>query len=181
MNRFIFSIALIILFGVFSVGQVFAQSEVTSTATPSAKQEYFLPYPGILPDNPLWKLKALRDMVIGFLITDPLKEAEFNLLNADKRLNAGVSLIKKGKAELAVSTISKGENYFDQAIREITIAKSKGKDAKPILSKMASAAKKHQEVLSTLKKEIREHLKTSLQKELDRIINFEKSVESLSK
>ena len=54
-----------ILFNITSHSNlVFAQqveSAQTEAATDSAKINYDLPFPGILPDNPLYKLKILRD------------------------------------------------------------------------------------------------------------------------
>lgn len=162
----------------FLTGSALAQ-EATSTATPSAKIEYQLPYPGILPDSPLYFLKAARDRIIGFLIADPLKKAEFNLLVADKRLNAGVILLNKRKNELALSTISKGENYFEQAIKEVEVAKRKGQDTKLLLERLRLAAKKHQQILENFKEKAGEDLKDRVERELERAKSFEQSVEKL--
>ncbi len=55
--------------------------------------DYTLPYPGILPDNPLYPLKAFRDRMVSVLIADPVKKSLFNLLQADKRLQSAVYLL----------------------------------------------------------------------------------------
>lgn len=178
MNRFILSIAFIILFGVFSVSRVLGQ-EVIPTATPSAKQEYHLPYPGILPDSPLWKLKALRDVISGMLIADPLKKAEFNLLQADKRLSAGIYLSAKGKNELALSTISKGENYFDSALERAIVAKAQGRETLSLLEKMKEAGKKHEEVIDGIRGGATGDFKTRAEKELERVKDFRRRVNKL--
>src|SRR3989344_5431146 len=79
------------------------ESEVTPlviiSETPEIKKsvEYNLPYPGLLPDSPFYSLKSLRDKIVSFLISSPLKKAEFNLLQADKRLNAGLYLFNSAK------------------------------------------------------------------------------------
>lgn len=111
--------------------------------------EYTLSYPGMLPDSPLYILKVVRDKIISLLISDPLKKAEFDLLQADKRLQAGVYLVDKDKSKtsLAISTISKGQNYFEEAISKAQEAKNQGKDANGMLERLITAAKKHQEVL----------------------------------
>ena len=72
--------------------------EATETAKTSI--DYALPYPGILPGHPLYSVKMLRDRVMGWFITDPLKKAEFYLLLADKRINAGQFLVNYGKQQL---------------------------------------------------------------------------------
>lgn len=104
---------------------VFAQEELKIdpiTPTPVPEVEYALPYPGILPDNPLYSLKASRDRIISFFIADPVKKSEFDLLQADKRLQAGVFLLHKHHpdVDLAITTISKGQNYLEEAITVIT-------------------------------------------------------------
>lgn len=111
--------------------------------------DYALPYPGMLPDSPLYNLKVLRDKIISFLISEPLKKAEFNLLQADKRLQAGVFLINKDKTKtaLAISTISKGQNYFEEAVQKLKEAKNQGKDIGSLLDRLVVSSKKHQEVL----------------------------------
>lgn len=172
-------VALLILLIPYNV-DVFAQ-EPTTVATSAAKIEYTLPYPGILPDHPLWFLKALRDRVIEFLIADPFKKAEFHLLTADKRLQAGVSLLQKGKQELSLSTISKGENYFEMAISQATLAKDRGQGVKMLLEKLKKAVKKHKEVLQEVREKMRGDLVLRTEKELERVQSFEKTVENLSK
>jgi hypothetical protein len=138
----------------------FAQEDLTTkvstmSADPGMAKsvEYELPYPGMLPDNPLYFLKMIRDRIVGFLISDPLKKAEFDLLQADKRLNAGVYLLDKNKdvnGRLAQSTISKGEDYFEQAIEKAKEAKTQGLDTKDILRRLSASSDKHQDILQSL-------------------------------
>lgn len=63
----------------------------TKTISTTSKVEYVLPYPGILPTNPLYFLKSFRDWIIESLISDPIKKSEFYLLQADKKL--GMALV----------------------------------------------------------------------------------------
>lgn len=168
---------------------VSAQQDSTSSLplpslspTPTPKPiEYQLPYPGLLPDSPLYFLKVTRDRIISFLIADPLKKGEFNLLQADKRLNAGVLLFQKGKQELAQSTISKGENYFEQAIQKIEEAKSQGQKTDAFATKLSLSAKKHKEVLKVLEKKASKNTKEGIVALRERASRFEKQVDSLIK
>ena len=140
--------ALIIILLLFSstVNNVFAQDIVLPN--PSAiNVEYELPYPGILPDNPLYFLKAVRDNVLGFFISDPLKKADFQLLQADKRLAASKVLLDEKKYDLAITTLSKSGNYFDKAISKAAQAKSQGQNADSVIAKLLQASKKHQQVI----------------------------------
>lgn len=111
------------------------------------KVDYFLPYPGILPDHLLYPIKMLRDRIMEFLTTDPLKKAELFILTADKRLGAGKILIEGGKAELGETTLSKGEKYLEQAVRKTEEAQKGKKDTAGLLEKLEKATGKHIEVL----------------------------------
>lgn len=184
------SIAIIVLLLLLFSMSAFAQESagppttVTPTlqASPSGQAPapfaYELPYPGILPDHPLWPIKALRDRIMGFLIGDPVKKAQFNLIQADKRLSAGISLFKKGKRQMAASTISKGENYFAQAVAQAYEAKRMGKGDSSLVEQLFKASHKHQAVLTEL---INQSADTSapLQSELKRVGDQEKLVKDL--
>lgn len=132
-----------------SDGEATAASDF-STASAAKEPQYQLPYSGILPDNPLYVLKTIRDRLIGFLISDPVKKAEFNLLQADKRLNASVQLIKKrkGKESLAESTASKAEAYFAQAVASTKEAKQQGMEVSGFAGRLLLAAAHHRKVLN---------------------------------
>lgn len=175
-------IAFILVPPLTALAQENAATGAAEQASPSAKvAEYQLPYPGILPDSPLYLLKAFRDRVIGFLISDPLKKAEFFLLQADKRLNSGLSLFdkRKGKEDLAESTISKGENYFEDAIAQLKEAKRQGMDVERVLAKMRQAVVKHKQVLAALGERAPAQLKSRFASLRERIQQFEKEVASL--
>jgi len=111
------------------------------------KVEYYLPYPGVLPDSPLYKVKALRDRISLWLITDPTKKAEKELLLADKRIGAAAALMDGGKDELAVSTATKGEKYLEQAVNRVMVMADMGQDVKSLLLIMANATAKHEEMM----------------------------------
>jgi len=120
-----------------------------ATPTPS-KVDYYLPYPGILPDHFLYPLKMVRDRVWLFLTTDPVRKAELLLLFADKRLGAGKTLIEGGKQELGLSTLTKAEKYLERAVLQAEKAGQAGKDVSAFSEKLTKATLKHEEVLIDL-------------------------------
>ena len=147
----------------------FAQEKVpTPTPTPEPKVEYSLPYPGILPGHPLYSIKMLRDRILRWFITDPIKKAEYDLLMADKRLNSGLFLLEKGKTDLAETTFSKGEKYLEQALDKAEEAQKKGKDTSTLMSKLSLAVLKHQEVLSEVLQKVPEPAKKGIQNALEK-------------
>lgn len=176
-----FTLIFCLLFTVFTP-VVFAHSSAEEAATTEASTkdnlennaEYTLPYPGILPDNPLYPIKALRDRLVGFLISDPVRRAEFNILQADKRLQSGVSLIDKKNYKLAIDTISKGENYLEEAFSKLNEAKKQGGDIANLADKFKKSTRKHREVITILaKKSPKDHSRdrdfSILKKRIDEI------------
>lgn len=125
-------------------------SDAPATSASLIKMVYYLPYPGILPDSPLYKIKALRDRIALWLTFDPVEKATKELLYADKRINAAIFLLQGGKVSLGVSTATKAEKYLESAAG-LTIGEAKkGKDVKSLLLSLDKSAQKHQEVLGEL-------------------------------
>ncbi|MDZ7586566.1 MAG: DUF5667 domain-containing protein [Patescibacteria group bacterium] len=119
------------------------------TITPETKIDYYLPYPGLLPDHPLYWLKMVRDRVQLWLTTDSLPKAEKLLLYADKRLGAGWALIEGNKQDLGITTISKAENYLEQAVN-LAQKLGGGEEEVKFKAKLEKAVKKHEEVLNLI-------------------------------
>lgn len=141
------------------VPAAFAQSDqlpATASAILSpAPVEYSLPYPGLLPDSPLYIVKVTRDRIVGFLIHEPLKKAEFNLLQSDKRINAAAYLLHKdkNKEELALSTAAKALNYYEEAIGKAAEAKTQQILVHEFGNTMLRASNKYVRILSEMEKE----------------------------
>lgn len=152
-----------------------------ATGSSSIQVNYDLPYPGLLPDNPLYLLKAFRDKIISFLIASPVKKAEFNLLNADKRLVAGSALIDKNKVELGVTTISKSNNYLHDSISNLEQAKQSGNEVSSLSTKIQLATLKHEEIIKALQKKVDSPHKSGIDTEYKRILELKKRIEILNK
>jgi hypothetical protein len=137
---------------------------VSEEATPSAepKVNYYLPYPGILPDSPLYKIKMVRDRVWLWLTPEPVNKAEKLLLYADKRVGAGKTLIEGGQVPLGISTILKGEKYLERAILETEKAQKQGLEVKSLVEKLEKACLGHEEILLSLKQKVNSEGQESL-------------------
>src|SRR5258708_61565 len=101
--RFLIAVLLLCLLASFSQNAVYADDSaslspsimpaISPIITMENKEiQYELPYPGILPDNPLYFLKTFRDTIVLFLISEPWKKADFDLQQADKLVNASIYL-----------------------------------------------------------------------------------------
>ncbi len=178
-------IAIIFIF-IFFPQAIFAETmslkEIPPSPSPKPAIGYELAYPGVLPDSPLYFLKVARDKAISLLTSDPLKKSEFDLLTADKRLNSAVYLFRKGasKYTLAEQTISKGENYFEDAIKQVELAKTQGLPVSDTLQNLYLAAQKHQEVIKSLIDQTSEQIKENLTIDEKRMQNLQQKVNALT-
>lgn len=113
-----------------------------------ARVEYALPYPGMLPDNPLYILKKVRDSIIELLISNPVNKAEFYVLQADKKLNMGISLSALGKKEEANEIFGEALVARTQAVGMLEqMSQTSKKIPAFVLEKMTLSLSKHKEVL----------------------------------
>ncbi len=120
-------------------------------SSPVYAAEYELAWPGILPDNPLYKVKILRNKIIERLIIHPSRKVEFYLLMADKTLYASKLLLEKGEYSLARETALKGENYFSMLTAEYEKIATKNRTIPTHLrDKINSAYRAHQQLISYL-------------------------------
>jgi hypothetical protein len=165
---------------IFTLVIAFPQSSFSQNATTSGSIKhvnYSLPYPGILPDSPLYFLKAIRDNLISAFVSDPFKKVEYNLLMADKRLASAKYLIDYKKYDLAITTLSKSGNYFDKAIQQATVLKKQGKDVDGLLDKLITASQKHQEVIFQMTQTTKGETRYNLELLQIRAKTFQETVE----
>ncbi len=172
-NLLLLLLVLVVGWGVF-VRSVAADGELEFTveegmeATEATeKVEYELPWPGILPDHPLYRLKMLRDRIWGFLIRDPLRKSQWCLLMADKRIWASQMLMEKGKFNLAVTTATKAEKYLERAVGRAFQAEKMGKGNKTFFEKILKASVKHEEMLQDILAKVPDELKPATEDALD--------------
>ncbi len=152
---------------------------VTPTVTPIPKVEYYLVYPGLLPDHPLYKVKAARDRIRLWLTNGSLKQAELMLLFADKRIGAGKVLVEGNKVPLGITTFQKGEKYLDSAVSKVAVAKKEGKDISEISLKMKNASLKYEEILVDLESKISSEGKGEIDNLLKTLKDIQSKISSL--
>ena len=144
------------------------------------KIDYQLPYPGILPDHPLYFLKATRDRILDFFTRDYLKKAQLYLLFSDKRIVMGISLNQKGKWRLMTTTVSKAEKYAIKMVLALKKAKEQGTSPEGdfiLTAKLSN--EKHREILENLLKETPQGEQQRLKEVLELNRNIKKMLEQL--
>lgn len=146
MKKILLPIILIFLL-VFSSVSVSAQ---TFPSSPSVTVEYNLPYPGVLPDHPLYFLKKARDKIILFFTRDQVKKSQVYLLLADKNLVMGQLLWEKGKHDLSINTFKTSENYLLSAVTELMRLEKSQSLPPGTMGKLGTASRKHEEIISKI-------------------------------
>ena len=152
----------------------------TLVKTPQQKVIYNLPYPGLLPDSPLYITKIIRDRITDFLTRDNLKKAELYLLYSDKRASMSLVLASKGKNQLAIDTFVKGEKYFLKIPRLLISAKKQGAQApSSFVETLKLSNAKHKELIEELIKTLPQGLNQSLTQLSDLNQQIHREIESL--
>lgn len=156
------------------------ESSGASINTSQQEVIYDLPYPGILPDHPLYFLKIIRDRLTEFLTRDTIKKTQLYLLYSDKRVAMAMALSKKGKSQLAITSFSKGEKYFAKIPQLLITAKSQGSPASSsFIETLKQSNAKHTELIGELIKNTPEGEQESINQLLNFNLSIKKSLETL--
>ena len=108
MKRILISIV-IVFFSIFLFPAFYSITQSQSLDIEKQEVIYELPYPGLLPDHPLYFIKSMRDKFLIFTTRDNQKKARLYLHLSDKHMSASLALVEKGKELLAVGELQKGE------------------------------------------------------------------------
>ena len=158
-------------------------TEATGTkdeAMMAAKVEYTLPYPGILPDHPLYFLKRFRDWLMEQLIADPVKKIQFYVQQSDKAINASVFLSLQQKQTLTTQEATSANMSMEKAVKAAASLKDQGKELPgDVVSLMTQSLMKHQEVLGDLVQKAGDTQKANLTSALDTVKKLETDVAKL--
>lgn len=122
--------------------------------------DYYLPYPGILPDHPLYWLKMLRDRLMLLFTRNPLERWQRLLLYADKRIGAAQALINGGKSELGLTTATKAEKYYSQAVELVLNLEKEKKAGWSEKERLIKAGERHRQICQILKSKVNDEKKS---------------------
>lgn len=108
---------------------------------------YYLPYPGMLPDHPLYWVKMVRDKLREYVLFRLERKVEYWAFLADKRIGAGKVLMEGGKGEKGVVTYRKASGYLKKAVTGVEELVSEGVETGALTNKIEQATLKYIEVL----------------------------------
>lgn len=144
------------------------------------KVSYTLPYPGILPDHPLYFLKKIRDQILESLISDPVRKIEFYVLQSDKALNAGIFLGARDKQTLASEMFVKSGTSMENAVKAAASLKASGRELPGyVLERLNNSLAKHEETLTELGQKAVETQKANLMKVFELMKKLQQDVSSM--
>ena len=149
--RMLFILIMTFVLTVIAVQPILAVNIITPepepTGTASVEVEYVLPYPGMLPDNPIYKLKTARDRLLIMFISSPANRADKYISLADRLFVEALKVAEKDKVSLAVHTAFKAEHQMTLAVSSIVNIDSP-EQFKEIKEKTLLASQKHRELLA---------------------------------
>lgn len=147
----LFGIFILTLYTLTSSVNIAQSAKKSETASPTVTTvEYQLPYPGILPDHPLYKIKVLRDKILLLLTFNPIKKAARHLHMADKEFLMSLKLAENNNIPLAQQTAFKAEHHMTLLVAEIenAVYYSRKEFPQDLARQAHQATLKHQELLT---------------------------------
>jgi hypothetical protein len=161
----IFALLIFFFFIFFTSGIIYTNSQELNIE--AKKVEYTLPYPGLLPDSPLYIIKAVRDRIVDFLARNCVDKARLYLLNSDKRAASAIKMIESGKSKLAISTMSKAEKYALRMVECMKEIKKQGSQKDENFNLNAKLSnEKHREIIENMLQAVPQGERTDLEEVL---------------
>jgi hypothetical protein len=138
--------------------------------------DYQLPYPGLLPDNPLYFIKQIRDSFMLFMASDQLKKEEVKLQISDKNISAAIELTKKGRHKLSVAKVEEAEAEFLSIVDRQSKEKKKNKE---FIDTLRKANLKHREAIENLMKDMPQGQVELMQKQREKNMDIGKKLAAI--
>ncbi|MBI1862787.1 hypothetical protein HYS00_01565 [Candidatus Microgenomates bacterium] len=146
----------------------FYYSTQTVEAAAGDRINYELPYPGILPGNPLYSIKSARDSLLQWMMRDNYKKAQLRIQISDKNVRGAQMLSKDKQYDNAEKILIDGETIFEKAIDDTINAKEQGASpTSEFKTKMKTSNLKHKEIISDIMKSIPESERAAFKKSLE--------------
>lgn len=134
----------------------------------TATVEYQMPYPGLLPDSPIYGFKKLRDFVWLMGTGDYGKKAEVLLLLSDKQMKGAELMMDKGKAGASVEMARRSEELFRQILENNKKGQQQGrKPQSEFIQQLKLSNQKHAEIITDLLTEAPQGKRAELEEVLE--------------
>ena len=127
-----------------------------------------LPDPGILPGNPFYFLKSTSESIGTFFSFGKVAKVERYVSLANKRLAEAEALAEKGDEKRAEEATERYQERISKALERAKEARVEGVDVDEVMSRVAEATLKHQEVLGRVYEKVPEQAKEAIQNAMER-------------
>jgi hypothetical protein len=165
-NKFVTSfLILYLLTSLFSISPCFA-SEATESA--SVKE---LPAVHILPDNPLYFLKTIKEKVQLFFTRNTSDEVNLILGFAQKRLAEALKIAEKGKVHISEKLFEAFEKDIEAAQEKIKGARERGEKTYHLLTELQKTVAYQKSVIEELQGEA-DFYSSEVQKRIEALNSF---------
>jgi len=115
-----------------------------------ANEKEGLPDPGITPDNPFYFIKGWVEKAQILFAFSPDEKAILSIKFAERRLAEAKAMERKDKPEFIKDLVTEHNKHVKNAERNMDRVKSRDRDTKKALEKVATATSKHTAVLQEL-------------------------------
>lgn len=82
----------------------------------AGEEDFHLPNPGMLPTNPLYIFKVVRDNLLLSITQNPVNRAELLIFSSNKSLATALALSKQHKNSEAAVSMTKSMNFLSEAV-----------------------------------------------------------------
>lgn len=146
-----------------ALAQVFLAAALAASpsATPSANLAK-LPAVHILPDNPLYFLKTLKEQAQLFITRNAKDQSDLLLSFSQERLAEAVKVAEKGKTQVSDKLLEAYGEDIKQAKEKVEQAKAAGEQTHDLLIKLKQTTDYYQSVLARVEKGVPESDKMGL-------------------
>lgn len=130
---------------------VTSSAALAAESTPSAED---LPTVHVLPDNPLYFLKTLKEKVQLLIIRSASGQADLLLKFAQKRLAEALKVAEKGKVHISEKLFEAFGRDMEVAQEKIKEAKRKGEQTRDLLVKLQETVAYQKSVIEKMQEEV---------------------------
>ncbi len=128
------------------------QNEVWAAETTTSAEVLELPNVNILPDNPLYFLKTIKEKIQLLVTRNTSAQADLLLDFSQKRLAEAMKVAEKGKVHISEKLLDAFGKDIEVAQEKITLAKTRGEQTRDLLLKLQETVAYQKSVVEKLEK-----------------------------
>ncbi len=127
-------------------------AQINASDAPSDEQvvNYNLPSPGILPTNPFYGFKRIRDYFWILFTRESIARGKLELMMADKKLSEANALIPDGKVRHGYESLDDSLRYLDESYTSVKSAVDKPEERNQLLLQIRNAGIAYEQIINNM-------------------------------